>query len=115
MTNELALMRRKHALTQTELGALIGVSQTLVGRIEAGDPSAIENLKLKTAFALHIVFGRKPAQLFQDLLGRTEDEVMAQAAEFDRTLDGQDDRPSAYKRALLVEMVRRVGNGPLVP
>lgn len=112
MTHELALLRRKHALTQTELAALIGVSQTLVGRLEAGDAATVANLRLKTAFALQVVFGSKPARLFQDLLSATEDAVMAQAALLDRALDGATGRATQHKRALLSDMVRRAGNHP---
>ena len=109
MTQQLIHARKKHALTQTELAALIGVSQTSVGRIEAADEKTMSALRLKTALALHVVFGRTPAQIFHDLFASVEDAVMRQAAALDRALDGLPDRASGHKRALLSDMARRAG------
>lgn len=115
MTNELTLLRRKHALTQTELANLIGVSQTSIGRLEAGDDDTTHHLRLKTAFGLQVVFGRKPERLFQDLFAKTEDAIMRQAAALDRALDGRPDRASEHKRLLLADMARRASNRPITP
>lgn len=113
MIHELALLRRKHALTQTELADLIGVSQTLVGRLEAGEAPTLANLRLKVTFALQVVFGKKSGQLFEELFREVEDAVMRQAAVLDRALDGQVGRATEHKRALLADMVRRAGNGTI--
>lgn len=115
MTNELALMRRKFALTQEDVAALVGISQTSVGRIEGGDERTIDNLRLETALALQVVFGRRPERLLPDLFNRVEDAVMRQAAELDRSLDGQMDKAAEHKRALLADMMRRAGNRPATP
>lgn len=115
MTNELSLLRRKHALTQTELGALVGISQTLMGRIETGDEKALDSLRLKSAFALQVVFGRKPGQLFQELFYQTEDATLARGTTLDEELRGQQSRAADHKRALLSDMVRRATNHPVSP
>lgn len=112
MKNELALLRRKHALTQTELAQLIGISQTSVGRLEVGDDDRIHHLRLETAFGLLVVFGRKPERMFLELYAEVEDAVMRQAASLDRSLDGKSDRATEHKRALLADMARRGSNHP---
>lgn len=112
MTNQLVLLRRKHALTQTELADLIGISQTSVGRLEAGDSGTVEHLRLRAAFGLQVVFGRKPERLFGDLFIDVEDSVMRRATVLDAALEGQTGRTVEHKRALLADMVRRAGAQP---
>jgi DNA-binding XRE family transcriptional regulator len=107
MSQKLVLLRRKHALTQLELAHLIGVSQTNTGRLEGDRKGAIHHLRLETAFALQVVFGKSPARLFQPLFDEVEDAVMQRATVLDRSLDGQNDRASVHKRALLSAMVER--------
>jgi len=107
-------LRRKHALTQTELADLIGISQTLVGRLEDATSGKVYTLRLETAFALQVVFGKRPGQLFLPLFEEVEEAVMGRAAALDRALDGRTDSAAEHKRALLMEMVRRAANKPLV-
>jgi transcriptional regulator with XRE-family HTH domain len=109
MTTELVLLRRKHALTQAELAGLLGVVQTTVSRLEQSTDYDVRNIRLDMAFALQVIFGRRPAQLFAHLFDEVEDAVMMRAAALDRSLDGCDDRMSEHKRALLSDMARRSG------
>lgn len=113
MTTELVLLRRKHALTQSELADLIGISQKAISRLEDGAGDKIHHLRLETAFALQVVFGKRPGQLFTRLFADVEDAVIGRAAVLDRALDGRSDRATEHKRALLIDMVRRAGNEPL--
>jgi len=115
MTTELVLLRRRHALKQSELAKLIDIVQTTVGRLENGRDETVHNLRLETAFALQVVFGKRPDQIFNQLFQEVEDAVMSRAAEFDRDLDGLNDRATEHKRALLLDMVRRSASNPISP
>ena len=115
MTTQLVLLRRKHALTQAELAGLLGVVQTTVSRLEQSPGDELQNVRLDMAFALQVIFGKRPAQLFSDLFDEVEDAVMIRAAALDQMLDGSNDRPTEHKRALLADMARRAGNPGLTP
>lgn len=110
MITDLVLLRRKHALTQAELAELLGVVQTTVGRLEHAAGDALHTVRLETAFALQVVFGRRPGQLFSRLYEEVEEEVMGRAAALDRRLDGLQDRATEHKRTLLSDMMRRAVN-----
>lgn len=114
MTTELVLLRRKHALTQSELAHLLDISQKAVSRLEDADSGNICHLRLETAFAIQVVFGKRPGQLFPLLFEEVEDAVMGRALALDRALDGRTDRATEHKRALLTDMVRRAANQPLL-
>lgn len=114
MTTEIVLLRRKHALTQNELAALLGISQKAVSRLEDATSGNICHLRLETAFALQVVFGKPPGQLFSHLFEEVEDAVMGRALALDRSLNGRSDRATEHKRALLTDMVRRAANQPLL-
>lgn len=110
MLTQLVLLRRKHALTQEELAGLLGIVQTTVSRLEHAADDEVQNVRLETAFALQVVFGKRPSQLFATLFDEVEDAVMLRAAVLDQSLDGQDDSAAKHKRALLSDMARRAGN-----
>lgn len=114
MTTEIVLLRRKHALTQSELAGLLGISQKAVSRLEDTTSENIRYLRLETAFAIQVVFGKRPGQLFSGLFEEVEDAVMARAAALDHSLDGRSDRATEHKRSLLADMVRRAANKPLL-
>jgi DNA-binding XRE family transcriptional regulator len=114
MITDIVLLRRKHALTQSELADLLGISQKAVSRLEDAAGDQVHHLRLETAFAIQVVFGKRPSQLFSRLFNEVEDAVMGRAAEFDRALDGRSDRATEHKRALLSDMVRRAANQPLL-
>lgn len=90
-------------LSQGELAALVGVSQSRISRLEAGT----DQPTLSVALALQIVFGYGPRATFPDLYARIEEEVMRRAADFESGLPNANDRETATKRRLLGRMMSR--------
>jgi DNA-binding XRE family transcriptional regulator len=75
--NYVRTYRRRWALTQVELAALIGIeSRTGISRIEQGErlPS------LEAALALEVLFGMAPRMMFPLVYAETEEAVMMHAA-----------------------------------
>jgi transcriptional regulator with XRE-family HTH domain len=97
--------RLRWALSQAELAELLGVSQSIVSRVEAGDTVP----DLQVSLSLQVVFGQSPRALFPALYGAVENRVMANAAELDRTLGAKRDHASEAKRRLLTGMAHRAG------
>lgn len=97
--------RLRWALSQGELAALIGVSQSIISRCEtpAYAPDA------SVALGLQVVFGHSPRALFPGLYSSIENAVMANAADLDRALGRKRDHASETKRRLLTGMVHRAG------
>jgi transcriptional regulator with XRE-family HTH domain len=95
---------RKHwALSQEELGQLLGMSQSAASRLESGETPP----DLSIAFALQVIFSRSPRALFKNIYRRVEEDVMAAAAKMDRELRDSTDSASARKQQLLQSMVVR--------
>ena len=95
--------RRRWALSQSELASLMGISQSIVSRLETGESIPDATLALR----LQVVFGHSPRALFPGLYGSVEDAVMANAATFDRTLGERQDYATQTKRRLLTALVHR--------
>lgn len=95
--------RKRFALSQGELGLLIALSQGEVSRLEEDRRST----KLETAFALQVMFGVQPRDMFVRRYAKVEEAVMRRASRLDRKLRGKEDAASVKKRQLLAEIVRR--------
>ncbi|HEV7227764.1 helix-turn-helix transcriptional regulator [Brevundimonas sp.] len=95
--------RRRWALSQAELAHLIGSTQSVVSRLEAG--SVVPDLAL--AFRLQAVFGSSPRALFPELYGRAEEIAMANGAVLDAKLGSRTDYAAGQQRRLLASMVHR--------
>lgn len=102
--------RRRWALSQPELAQLLGISQSVISRIEAGE--LIPGTSL--ALGLQVIFGQSPRALFPGLYSSVEDAVMAQAAELDRALGARKDYATETKRRLLTAMALRASASPSV-
>lgn len=100
--------RRRWALSQPELAQLLGISQSVISRIETGDLVPGTSL----AFGLQVIFGQSPRALFPGLYSTVEDAVMAQAAELDRALGARKDYATETKRRLLTAMALRASASP---
>jgi DNA-binding XRE family transcriptional regulator len=97
------LNRKRFALSQGELGALLALTQSEISKLEEDRRST----KLETAFALQIVFDVQPRDLFVRRYARVEEKVMRRAARLDRKLSGRTDPASQQKQRLLAAMVKR--------
>lgn len=103
-SHTILLHRKRNALTQGELAQLLGVSQSVLSRIEDG---LAADLRLDVALALTVVFGLGPHRMFDARYQRIEDEVMNRAAELHQRIHGGKDRKAAKKQSLLDDMMRR--------
>lgn len=95
--------RKHYALTQEDLAVLLAYSQTGISRLE-GDPDAG---MLDTAFALQVLFGLPPSQVYWKVYQEVEEAVMARAAALDEKVRGRTDPDSLQKQQLLIDMVDR--------
>jgi len=102
--NYVRTYRKRNALSTRELAALLGLrSGASVAKFERGERAA----SLWTAFALQVVFGVAPRELFPGLYETVEDAVMRRARSLHNTLEGRTDAASGVKRELLDDMPRR--------
>lgn len=97
--------RKRHALSQRELGALLSLTQGEISKLEEDRRST----KLETAFALQVVFDVQPRDMFVRRYAKVEEAVMRRASRLDKALRGRTDAASLKKQHLLAEMVRRAG------
>jgi len=98
--------RKRWALSQRELGQLLGGSSaTSVGRIETGRRAP----SLPVMLRYQIIFGVSPARFFPDLYRTLEEDVLRRAADLSRGLEGRDDGHAVLKRRLLSSMTSRTG------
>jgi len=105
-THELRVHRRTHRLSQDELAHLIGVSPSMILRMEQGASAQLADLQ--AMLALEVVFGKAPSRIFSALYAVVEDAVMRRATELEEVWRQLDDPKAEAKLALLREMVRRV-------
>lgn len=90
------------ALSQAELAALAGTTQSGISRLETEGTA-----DLALAFRLQAIFGTSPRALFPSLYRGAEDRAMANAARLDRALGPRNDHAAKTKRRLLEAMVHR--------
>ena len=105
-THELRVHRRTHRLNQDELAHLIGVSPSMILRMEQGARAQLADVE--AMLGLEIVFGKAPSRIFSGLHMAVEEAVMRRAAELEATWRALDDPKSKAKIAFLSEMVGRV-------
>jgi len=97
------LNRKRFALSQGELAGLLALTQGEISKLEEDRRST----KLETAFALQVVFGVQPRDMFVRRYDKVEEAVMRRASRLDRTLQGKTDAASIKKQRLLAAMVQR--------
>lgn len=92
--------RRRWALTQREVAVLLGFeSRTSVSRIEQG--KHVPNLE--TALALEVIFGVAPREMFPQVFGEIEEQVMRQSLVlYEATL--QSSKPRERRKRELLEV-----------
>lgn len=104
LPNYLRTHRKRWALTQDELGLLLGLAgQSMVSQYElhARRPST------DIFIASEVVFGVPPRELFPKAYGEVEDAVMRRAKLLYERLEARTDLPAELKLGLLSEMIRR--------
>ena len=80
-THELRVHRRTHRLNQDELAHLIGVSPSMILRMEQGARAQLNDVE--AMLGLEVVFGNAPSRIFSALHAAVEDAVMRRAAELE--------------------------------
>lgn len=98
------LRRRNAALTQGELAHLLGISQSVLSRLEDNEA---KELWFDIALALTVIFGEAPHRMFSRHYTHIEEQVMTRAAGMHEANRGKSDRKSLRKQALLDDMMRR--------
>lgn len=102
-------LRKRWALSQSELGHLLGgLSTTSVARIELGKRAPTLTVLLR----YQVIFGASSAELVPSLYKALEDDVLSRAAALSIRLEGRKDGDSALKRRLLSDMISRVAANP---
>jgi len=99
--------RKSAFLAQDELAELLGVAQSSVSRIEAGEiPDGT------TILGLQILFDQSPQSLFPDLYDVAAEEIVRCAAELDLRLAAKLTRRVRHQREWLRAMMARVTPQP---
>jgi transcriptional regulator with XRE-family HTH domain len=99
--NYVRTYRRRYALTEEELGFLLGLrGHSAVSQYESGE----RNPTLETALGLQVLFDQQPRQLFPGLYEKVEDRVMTRIAKLLGRLDGKRDQRSQAKREFLEDV-----------
>jgi transcriptional regulator with XRE-family HTH domain len=97
-------LRRKWALTQEELGFLIGGSDTSVSRIE----QAAQTPTLSAAFACALIFDTPPLDLFPGFDAEVRKAVHERASELYEQLQGDPSRATRVKLDFLENVLARL-------
>lgn len=109
--NYLAFHRRRNGLTAQTLAKLLGYThRSVVGRCETGQRPPT----LRFALACQAVFGVAPAEMFPGFYAKLEEDVLGQAAALDRALRRKSGEVAARQRKLLLRMVERASNRPVI-
>jgi len=104
LTTYLRSYRRRWALTQDELGALLGYETgSIISALERGtrEPS------LKAAHGLEIIFGTAPAELFPRLHASAERDVLARARDLYERMQGTSSNALRTKLEFLEDVFAR--------
>jgi transcriptional regulator with XRE-family HTH domain len=100
----LRTLRLRWALSQHELGLLVGVSGNAISKYEVQARRPRRN----TMLALEIVFGVPHSDLFPALREKIEEVIMRRAAKLDAKIRNRDDANSLRKLGLLNELNSRL-------
>jgi DNA-binding XRE family transcriptional regulator len=95
--------RRRSALSQEQLGLLLGISRNAVNEFERHKRAPTLPLVLR----LQAIFGVPPHALFPVLYEAVEEAAMAEAVRLHNSLEGKADRQSAVLRTFLEAMPKR--------
>jgi transcriptional regulator with XRE-family HTH domain len=95
--------RKRFALSQGELADLLALSQGEISRLEDDRHVA----RLETVFALQILFGVEPRDMFPRRYAEAFDAVMRRASKLDQALRDKTDAASLKKKRLLSAIVDR--------
>jgi transcriptional regulator with XRE-family HTH domain len=106
----LSTLRKQWALTQPELGKLIGVSASAISKYER----RIRVPHPKVILALEFVFGCSARAIFPALFVMIEDELGVRTAELEFSIRHREDAASERKRQLLLKFVTRVSATPSI-
>lgn len=106
--NYIAQRRKGSGLSQYELAALLGISQSSISRYEQGERTP----PLSVGLGLYIVFGIKPNKCYPDLYGNLLDHAVAVGLRIDTLLEGKTDPVSRQKRRTLAAMINRARPKP---
>jgi transcriptional regulator with XRE-family HTH domain len=101
--NYLAQYRKKYALSQLELGDLLGLTDSPIAKYERG----ARRPPLVIILALEAVFGVPASNIFRDLYAEVLEGVISRAAELDRAVADKTDEASQKKLTLLSEIMGR--------
>lgn len=98
-------LRRRWALTQSELAFLIGTTTNItIGRIEARRTYPT----LAQAIAFSVLFDTPPHELFPELYANAYERVLAGAGELYEALQGNPSLATSTKLDFLEEVLQRV-------
>lgn len=95
--------RRRSALSQKQLGLLLGISRNAANELERGKKPPTLTLALR----LQAIFGIPPHGLFPSLYEGAEEAAMAAAVRLHDGLEGKADRQSVVLRTFLEAMPKR--------
>lgn len=105
MHNKIASLRKAWALSQAELGHLIGRSRTGVGHMEMG----ARHYSLEVALRLSALFDTDIADIFPDHARTGIEALAARLAPLSIQLEGREGLSAERKRELLASFSSRFG------
>jgi len=103
LPNYLRTLRMQWRLTQPELAALLGVTESALSKVETQARAPTKNLLL----GVEVIFGQSAHETFPALYAQTERNIMRRAAAFSKRLELENDDSTNTKRLLLSEMIER--------
>ena len=105
--NHVRTFRQRNALSEGDLGFLIGRSQSTVSSTELGD--SVPNLD--AALALQVLFHLPPKELFPAYYEKVEERVMRQTAMLIDALERELDRKSDRRLLAKLEFLEGLASG----
>jgi transcriptional regulator with XRE-family HTH domain len=105
-THEMRAHRRAYRLHQDELAHLLGVTPTMIHRMEKGARAQLADVE--AILGLEVVFGKSPSQIFTAFYAAVEEAVIRRAAALEAVWRTLDDAKAKANLALLDEIVARV-------
>jgi transcriptional regulator with XRE-family HTH domain len=106
----LCTLRKQWALSQSELGRLVGVTGSAIGKYELRKRIP----KREVMLALEVVFGKPGRVIFAAHYERLEERVMRRALKLDKSVRSKTDPISRKKQQLLKDMTDRMGSVPSI-